>query len=159
MREFARKLRLPCMPAGGKPVALKQLYIFSPTDGRKSMPPQTEDAEHLARQDRVDCMKHERGLTRPTYPSGALRQLRMGKVMTRLHFENASSPPTVQHLAEIGGKEFSMAVDAHLAGVRLTCMKPDERPIAIDIFYIFRIEGEGKTVIKDMGLRQLLGIV
>lgn len=159
IKRYARNLRLPCMPAGAKPVVLTQRYVFNPTDGRKAMPPQTEDAAHLARQDMIDCLKHVKGQVRIQYPREALRQVQQGKVMARMRFTNATEPPKVSYLAEIGGKEFRNVLDPHLAGQRLTCMKPGDGPIDIDITYIFTIEGEYQTSFKDMPLQSLLGIV
>lgn len=159
IKRYARTLRLPCMPVGAKPVVLTQRYVFNPTDGRKAMPPQTEDAAHLARQDMVDCLKHVNGQVRIQYPREALRQVRQGKVMARMRFTNATEPPKVSYLAEIGGKEFRESLDGHLAGQRLTCLKPGDGPVDLDIYYIFTIEGESQATFKDMSLQTFLGIV
>lgn len=159
IKRYARNLRLPCMPAGAKPVVLTQRYVFDPTDGRKLMPPQTEDVAHDERADRLDCLKHERGRVAPPYPREALRQEREGRVLARLRFSGPAEPPKVRYLAEVGGKEFREALDTHLAGQRLPCFKPGEDPIDIDVFYIYTMEGSSQVSFKDMTLRNLLGII
>jgi hypothetical protein len=155
VRDYASKLRLPCMPADAKPVVLKQLYHFTPTDGRKVMPPQTEDPADVKRGEALKCLTTVRPGSRPAYPSRALREEREGKVMVRLHFASADAAPTMKVLADVGGKGFREAVESHAKEMRLPCMT--EGPVAIDALFDFHLAHGSKTLLKDMSLKTLVG--
>lgn len=155
VRAHVKNLRLPCMAAGAAPVTLKQNYVFRPTDGRKVMPPQTEDPADIARRAKMACLTHLKPGSRPDYPFKALREARDGKLLARLTFSDRSTAPAVKYLAEMGGRDFRSALDLHIEGLRLPCL--DQGEVSIDIMYNFYINGNGKTVLQDMSLRELVG--
>jgi hypothetical protein len=154
VNEYAKNLRLPCMPAGAPAVTLKQNYVFEPNDGRKVMPPQSEDPADVQRRIKMACLTHVRPGWKPPYPSGSLRKGVDGKVLTRLTFTGPNTAPLVQHVAVIGGRDFRHTVELHSEGMRLPCI--DQSPVSIDMVYQFVINGNGKTVLLDMSLRDLV---
>jgi hypothetical protein len=160
IKNYARHFRLPCLAAGAKPVILTQRYHFNPTDGRKIMPPITEDAGLPGRQVEADCYTHifKGSRPEPPKPGRGIRDRDEGKVLARLTFHSPTAAPQIKFLAEIGGPSYRRSVEPYAKGLRVPCLKQELGPLVIDIFFMFMLEGEGKKVFRDMTLKDLLGI-
>ena len=153
----AKGLRMPCL-AGDRPVKLRQDYVFVPNDGRKVMATQLVDERDAAREEKLRCVRHASGESRPEYPGLALDRSEQGKVLVRLSFTAADQPSGVEVLTYGGFHHLRDAVLDHVAGLRMPCLGSGE-PVVAERIYDFRLEGGPRTVLRDVGLLEFLRAV
>ena len=127
------------MPHDGRPVTL-----FASQDERQSR-------QHAL----VGCMKHEEPGTVPNYPMTDMRAERQGVVVLRASFADAQAAPSIEVLDNGGGGWLAKSASEFARGYRLPCH--DSAGVASFVqFYIFRIEGGARVVLKDVPFLTLL---
>ena len=153
VRAHVRAFRVPCLRPDDRSVVLRQVYVFTPNDGRKVVSSEPVDERSKAHWAKLDCMSHVLKMKQPDYPDDARRADSQGAVLVHLRFTKPDAPPEVRVLAA-ADKFLRREVEAYTAGLRLPCLDGDE--ISINRTFLFEIVGGGRTVFKDTTLQQLL---
>lgn len=156
VREHVRRLRVPCMAAGGEPVRLTQTYIFRPDDGRNvvSLPPRDAAQAEQARQHA--CLTRITPERQPDYPPVSLRNSEQGNFLVRLRFASPTEPPLFDIVAGPSHRWLRESLVDFAQGYRLPCQTG--APVSLDILFIFNIEDGERTLLKDLTLRQFVGL-
>lgn len=155
VRRFASFYRVPCLSDSAAPVVLRQSFEFSPTDGRKVMPPAPRDANEEARLAQMKCIVHNEKASRPSYPKSALRDEQEDKMPVRFRFTDAASPPEVTFLARPRHHALRTAIETYAAGLRMPCLAGG--PNSVERIFDFHLLGGARKVLKDLSLVELLG--
>lgn len=161
VENYARQLRLPCMPPGTGPATLRQGFDFEPNDGRKVAWTAPTDLADKVRQETLKCLAHPGDDdAQVRYPDDMLRQGKQQIVIARLHFAAADLGPTSEVLFDGGRHAFSRAVAGYMKAMRLPCL-PKGTTVDTVMNFNFQIEGAARQVqvLKDLELRQFLGAV
>lgn len=150
VKAHVARLRVPCMPVGGAPVRLTQIYEFRPDDRRVhwSRPADDDDA---ARRAALACQALP---PPPDYPIGAAREQVQGIVIGVARYEAPDRPPTVTLHARRHAAALRAAVSRYLAATRVPCLQGV--PLVTATTFVFRL-GDAVYGFKPMTLRQLLG--
>ncbi len=155
VREHVRAFRLPCLGASGATVVLRQVYVFTPNDGRKVVSSKLRDDAEAAMQQQFGCLKHVDGGLDTEYPSHARRDEEQGNVLVRLTFTRPDQPPTTEVLASPKGRWLRGHAERQVAGLRLPCLQG--APAKGTLLFKFSLDGGNRTVLRDMGLLRLIG--
>lgn len=156
VRAHVRRFRVPCMPAGAEAVRVAQTYVFTPGDGRKvvGLPPRDLS---LAREAALaKCLTRITPGSRPEYPTMAERFGDQGNFLVRLRFTGPNEPPEPEFVAGPKHRWFRESVATFVAGFRLPCH--EGAPASLDLLFHFQIDGGPRTRLKDMTLRQFVGL-
>jgi hypothetical protein len=156
IRSHVRQFRVPCMRPQDSPVTLRQVYVFTPNDGRRVAVSQPTDERALERRAKLACMTHVLKIKQPDYPDDARREDAQGPVIVNLRFTQPDVRPEIRVLAS-SHKYLRREIETYVAGLRLPCLDADE--ISINQIYQFRLVGGERTVFKDSTLAKLLGSV
>ena len=156
VRAHVRRYRLPCLKPG-QTAQLNQIFEFVPTDARKVRWLSPVDADDARKERFIRCIRHEQLDSRPDYPIRALRRESQGNVVVRATFNSAGAPPALELLDDGLSEDLARAALDFSAGLRMPCL--EGAPIRTTYQFKFRLEDAGYTVLKDMSLLQLLGIV
>lgn len=154
--DYVRAYRVPCLKPE-QTAKLNQEFSFVPTDGRRVRWQGPVDADDLRRSRLMKCVKHLSPGSRPDYPPLALRNDVQGNVMLKLSFASANAPPSVEVVDDAGSDRLASTAAEHARGWRMPCH--EGASVSIDQLYVFRIEGAARTVLKDLSLVSLLGVV
>ena len=152
---FAEHYRVPCLVAGEPPVTLRQRYEFIPNDGRKVVPSAPTDHADLARRAQLKCLVHVGGAARPQYPQRALQNNQEERLVARLRYAAPDQPPELTWLAQPRHTVLRWEVEHYVSQLRMPCL--NNGPIALEQMFVFVIDGNARTVLRDMTLVQLLG--
>ncbi|MES2298698.1 MAG: hypothetical protein V4582_16765 [Pseudomonadota bacterium] len=156
IREFARHYRIPCMASGDPAVTLRQAYVFIPNDGRKVvLPSELVDDADVARREQLKCVTNVHGMDKPIWPSKALRSNAEEKLFLSYSFSAPDRAPELKWLVEPKNRDFRKALESYLDGLRLPCLKGE--PITVTMLYVFEVEENAHTVLKDTTLPKLIG--
>lgn len=154
--DHVRAYRVPCLKLQ-QTATMNQEFSFVPTDGRRVRWQGPVDADDLRRSRLMKCMKHQSPGSTPDYPFGALRNEIQGNVMLKLSFASADAPPAVEVVDDAGSGSLASTAAEFARGWRMPCH--EGASVSLNQLYKFRIEGADRTVLKDMSLVTLLGIV
>lgn len=154
VKRFVEAYRVPCLPDGTADT-LKQEFEFLPHDGRPVTLFASEGPADERRGRLTKCIQHVRPGTTPEYIYSDIRDERQGRVLLRMAFVDGQSPPRVEVLDNGGGGGLAVAASVFAKGYRLPCHDGGD-PVTTTGLYIFRIEGMGQTILKDLPLRTLL---
>lgn len=153
VREHVARLRVPCLSASEASARLVQNYVFQP--GRQEFVPDIEDPEVKSQAAAAACLKHVRERRGPVYPAQALYDGEQGRLMVRMRFASADSPPRVELLARNDVPQLRSAVLRWAEGYRLPCYDGVTRSVSLT--YAFSVEGSKPYGFKDISLVQFLG--
>ena len=153
IRTHVAKLRVPCMNRG-RPVTLRQTYVFNPEDGRRVFSEAPTDPDQLVRGQLLACMTHVDRAVAPPYPDTAQRLGLQGKVLIQLKFTRPNAPPELERLAPARNNVLTKEVGWHVEGLRLPCLQ--DEPISVQQIYVFQFDGGARTVLKPLTLRELV---
>jgi hypothetical protein len=156
VRDHVQRLRVPCMPAGAEPVRVQQTYVFRPDDGRDVVALPPRDVESARRAAQRECLTRIAPPAFPEYPPAALRSDLQGSYLVRLRFASPTDPPEAGIVAGPEHRVLRRALLDFLPGYRLPCQQGE--PVELDMNFVFRIEGGPRTLLKDMTLRQFVGL-
>ncbi len=149
---FAKHYRVPCLVAGEPPVVLRQRYEFIPNDGRKVVPSAPSDQADLARWAQLQCIT---GVTpQPQYPQRALQNNQEERLVLRLRYAAPDQPPELTWLAQPRYALLREEVENYVSQLRMPCLH--NGPIAYTQTFIFTIDNNTRTVLRDTTLIQLL---
>lgn len=151
---YARQLRVPCLQPGGR-FTFRQTFHFVPNDGRRvTVSAPAEDRSPAFRR-LIDCLRPQRGTELwPLYPRRALDSGVQGNVVVEIRFEGPEAPPQVEVLDRgPRGSDFAATVRQALANLRAPCAGPE--PVTGRMLFSFKIQDEGRVVLRDLNLRQL----
>jgi len=155
VRDHVQKLRVPCLPPGAEPARLEQQYVFRPGDARPVFALEPVDQADAERDRQAGCLMRITPGERPEYPTSMLRQGAQGSFLVRLRFTSPTSAPELSFLAEPSfGGALKASVEEFVQGYRLPCLRGD--PKTMQLGFVFRIEGGGRTFLKDLPLLQYL---
>jgi hypothetical protein len=154
--DHVRKYRVPCL-APGQTARLLQDFDFVPTDGRKVRWLAPIDADDVRRSRLADCVLHKKPGTKPDYPWRALRNETQGTVVLRLSFSAPDAAPAIEVFNDAQSGDLATAASEFARDFRMPCH--EGAPVGVTQFYQFRIEGGARTVLKDMSIRTLLGVI
>jgi len=155
VRAHVAKLRVPCMNPG-RPVTLRQTYVFIPEDGRRVISEAPTDPDQLVRSQLLACMTHVDRAVAPPYPESAMRLGLQGKVLIRLKFTRPNAPPELERLAPARSNVLTKEVRWHVDGLRLPCLQ--DEPISVHQIYAFQFDGGARTVLKPLTLSELVSV-
>ncbi len=155
VRDFAAKLRVACMEAGGaQPVQLRQEYVFQ-ADQRRVQWSEPVDSQDGRRQLQLDCIKHLSGGTNPDYPFGARQAQVSGNVLAKLRFTAPDQPPEVEVFSRDSATMLLPGVKSWAQGYRMPCFE-GPRPIESTWVFQFIFEGDKAVGFRPLELRGLL---
>ena len=153
--EAVRAYRLPCLPAGAKPVTATQAFSFVPHDGRRvvrSRAIDDDDGSH-------PCRFIQEPQRKPRYPSQVSGSTSdFGFVMMALTFSAKDKPPKTQVLFSAGGPRFVYAAESFVSEYRLDCPPPYE-PITARKTFSFRMGDGDQYGLKNLNLKQFVGVI
>lgn len=154
---YASQLRMPCLQAGDAPVTLRQTFQFVPNDGRRVTVSAPTSWVNPALQSVLACLQPQKGNRRwPTYPRRAARNELQGNVIVQVRFDAPDAAPQVEILTEPSNTgEFSRVVREAFANLRAPCATGE--PVSGRMLFIFRLQDDRRTVLRDINLRQLAG--
>ncbi len=153
VRKYVRQFRVPCMKAEDAPVRLRQVYVFTPNDGRKVAVSAPVDERAQERKAKLACITHVLNIKAPSYSRNALLVDAQGPVIVNLRFVQPDAPPEVRILAA-AHKLLKQEIEDYSAGLRLPCLEGDT--ISLNRLYDFKLVGGERTVLRDTKLPQLL---
>lgn len=156
VRKHVRRLRVPCMPAGGEPVRLIQTYVFRPDDGRDVVSLPLRDAAKAEQARQRACLTRITPDALPEYPYVAERNGQEGQYLVRLHFDAPTAPPRAEIVAGPPHRSLRASLDDFVQGYRLPCLTGE--PISVDVLFDFKFEDGTRTHLKDLTLRQFVGL-
>ena len=150
VKEYLQEFRVPCMQPGDAPVTMLQSFSFDPVDGRQTFASGPVDRAETADREVFACLTQIAPAARPAYTTAAVRAGEQGRLLVQLKFDRPDEPPTMTVLAAPKGRYLRTAVQDFIAGYRLPCLK--DKPVVGRQMFTFRIDGERRTVLKDVGL-------
>lgn len=153
VRTFVDAYRVPCLEAG-QSATLRQEFVFKPTDGRRAYfsPPVDADAR---RQERLQaCIAHQSPNERVPYPNEAAKRGEHGSVIVKLTFSDATSPPAIAVLDDVGSSALRRSAVLHAEGHRMPCHVG--APVEYVQFYNYQFEGDSRVRLNDMPLTTFL---
>lgn len=153
VRKHVRPFRVPCMKEGEAPVRLRQIYVFTPNDGRKVAVSAPTDDRAEERKAKLACITHVQKIKNPGYSRNALLADAQGPVIVNLRFVQPDAPPEIRILGA-AHKLLKEIIEDHSAGLRMPCL--EGAPIALNRIYEFKIVTGTRTVLRDTKLPQLL---
>ena len=154
VRAHVLQLRVPCLPAGAQPARIAQDYVFRPDDGRRVAALAPEDLDEPGRRRQFACLTRIAGPAQD-YPRRALEANQEGNYLVRMRFMDAASAPEADILAGPMHPPLRQALKGFVESYRLPCL--EQGPLALELVYVFRIEGNPRTVLNDMSLTRFLG--
>lgn len=155
VKDRVRDYRLPCLPAGAKPVVATQVFEFTPHDDRKVIVGNALD--DISAQHPCHFTKTPEGV--PRYPRIFMgSQKRSGAVLMRMTFTDKDKPPRTQVLYTAGGGHFVETVESYVQDYRLDCPAPFTPVTATQTFH-FRMQGQDEYGLKNMSLRQFVSVM
>ena len=153
VRDHVSRYRVPCLGAE-QTARIRQEFSFVPTDGRKVRWLAPVDADDERRLRLLRCVKHQRPDSKPDYPMRAERDEVQGTVVLRLSFDAPAKPPTIDIVDNAQSDFLADAAIEFARGLRMPCYEGAR--VRATQYYVFRIAGMGRTVLKDMPLVTLL---
>ena len=150
-----KRLRVPCMQAGGVPVMLTQEYVFDPDQQSRVIASKPRDSADPARATQLKCMAHVDGEKRPDFPLDARKKGEEGTIILNLHFTDPAQAPTVAVVQSVKSRALRRAVNDHVAGFRIPCLKGP----AVDTLIVFKYlyDNGDRIVLRDSSLLEALG--
>lgn len=151
VREHVAGLRVPCMAAGGAEVELRQEYVFA-ADTRAVHWSHARDRRTQEDAAVWDCLAHDSGRRAPDYPRWAQRDGVWGRVVLRLSFDAADTPPRVEAFSRDNARRLARDMSAWAQGYRLPCLT---RPVSTLYTFVLMFEGESYGF-REISFLQLL---
>lgn len=155
VKAFATQYRLPCMKADAAPLVASQEYAFNPGDGRRVVygPAEANPFPDF----KWECVK--KASNPPNYPNEALNAGAAGNVLAYITFERQNEAPKVEIVYDAHNKYLARATRANLEDYQYVCPLPPGRPIKMEQFFSFRLDGDTRYAFKDVDLRDFLRMV
>lgn len=158
VEDFVAAYRVPCMAEGAPPVTLKQDFVFTPTDGRKVMPPPVHDVNDDARAAQMKCIVHVDKKTRPDAPFAGTNTFRREQeeenVAVRMIYLDANRPPELVFLTEPHQRALRRTIERFAEGLRMPCLTRGQ--VEVNTLYKYVLQNSARTLLKDMTLVQML---
>lgn len=158
IEDFVAAYRVPCMAEGAPAVTLKQDFVFTPTDGRKIMPPPMRDAGDEARSAMMKCIVHVDNKTRPDAPSNGgthfQREQEEENVAVRMIYLDAKRAPELVFLTEPRQRALRRTIERFVEGLRMPCLTRGQ--VEVNTLYKYVLANSSRMLLKDMTLVQLL---
>lgn len=156
VRDHVRRYRVPCV-AAGQSATLRQEFVFVPTDGRRVRWSAPEDAEDERRTRMLECLSHLIPGSKPVYPAMLGERGVQGTVVIRSKFFAPGAAPDVTVLDDAGSNALSASAVEWAKGQRMPCL--DGKALDVTTFFMFRMDGGARAVLKDQPLVQFLASV
>ncbi len=158
VRRYVARYRIPCMKPGDQAVLLHQSYMFIPYDTRRVVGYPTNNDANAETKAQLSCMTNIDGNKQPDYPAEARRRgsLEEAKFYYKLTFFAADKPPSLEWIAAADEASLKRSIMDYANGLRLPCLT--DGPVSTKILYKFQIDKGSRTYLKDMSLRQFLGL-
>ncbi|WLI88348.1 hypothetical protein Q4S45_16650 [Massilia sp. R2A-15] len=155
VESHVRQFRVPCMQEADGPVILVQKYVFDPDQGDRVMASPTRDLADIQRAAAYRCMRHPVPNSKPRYPSDALRNGEEGNFIVKLHFSAPDQAPAVEFAGGPNHRSLRHSITNYAEELRLPCLQG--QPVDVMIAYKFVLSGGARTLLRDGGLKEVLG--
>jgi len=156
VRDFVKRLRVPCLRPEDAPARLTQDYVFEPSSRRVQFGG-TVDPAHLEHANLVGCIVHRSGRKIPDYPAEARRREVQGNVLVNLRFTSPDAPPEAKVFARPGARLLAREIESWTDGYRMPCLVG--RTLETSIIFSYRFEVDRRFGFKPLTLRQVLPMV
>lgn len=151
VKQHARSLRLPCLPASST-VRLLQEFVFQ-TDQRAVFSGRPVDAADAERRKMLECMTHSSGTRAPNYPHWAREENVQGRVLVSLTFSAPDRAPVAKVDARPSARRLARTIEYWVKDLRLPCHTGG--PVQAKVVYMFVFEGEAYGF-KGLTLQELM---
>ncbi len=152
VRQYVAAYRVPCL-FNGEMAVLKQHYVFKYDNQKvswlKVSDPASEANSNLAR-----CLKLPTG--QPRYPERASESGIQGRLTGLLHFRSADGDPEVEVLGGSNTRLLRAPIKDWLKYARLPCHPGDGKVYSSRVTFIYRMEGNAPTSLRDATLSAFL---
>lgn len=150
-----KRMRVPCMQVGDAPVMLTQEYVFDPDHQSRVIASKPRDNADPARATQLKCMAHVDGEKRPDFPLEARKRAEEGTIILNLRFTDPAQAPTVAVVQSVKSRALRRAVNFHVAGLRMPCLKGPAVDTLIAFKYVY--DNGDRIVLRDSSLLEALG--